>query len=352
MKKNMIWGELYNKLPDKIKYNNHIFNFSLKILKKTRNFKKDEKLDMIKSNNQLLNILYTNYDIKVRGTPRKIQLLQIELLRFIDNVCKKYDLDYWLDYGTLLGAVRHRGFIPWDDDIDISMLRDDYNKLIKVLPKEISKHDSFKKGCGLTLLLDSRYDNYFKDFNNIFYMEDVKCQALPGRFPFLQFGWLKPYAKIDIFPKDYLEENKLEYYKKNYLSTKHTFQTIIKKGEKSFFDELKIKSEKLGLTTNTSKFIAKSLDDIDLEPLQIFETNEILPLETITFEGYEFKSPKNLNYNLKLLYGENYMSIPPVIINHDYISFLETQFNSKDEMDNAFKKNINFLKDINDNFFN
>ena len=54
---------------------------------------------------------------------------------------QKYELKYWLDYGTLLGAIRHGGFIPWDDDIDIGMLREDYYKLVDVFPKEIEKID-------------------------------------------------------------------------------------------------------------------------------------------------------------------------------------------------------------------
>lgn len=48
------------------------------------------------------------------------------LLQSFDTVCKKHDIDYWLDYGTLLGAIRHQGFIPWDTDTDVGMLRSDY----------------------------------------------------------------------------------------------------------------------------------------------------------------------------------------------------------------------------------
>lgn len=71
---------------------------------------------------------------------RKQQLRMLEMLQYIDFVCKKHNIRYWLCSGTLLGAVRHGGFIPWDDDVDIEMLREDYKRLIKVLHEEPSSH--------------------------------------------------------------------------------------------------------------------------------------------------------------------------------------------------------------------
>lgn len=63
------------------------------------------------------------------------------LLQSFDTVCKKHDIDYWLDYGTLLGAIRHQGFIPWDTDTDVGMLRSDYalflDKGVPELPQDI-----------------------------------------------------------------------------------------------------------------------------------------------------------------------------------------------------------------------
>lgn len=63
------------------------------------------------------------------------------LLQSFDTVCKKHDIDYWLDYGTLLGAIRHQGFIPWDTDTDVGMLRSDYalfwEKGVPELPQDI-----------------------------------------------------------------------------------------------------------------------------------------------------------------------------------------------------------------------
>lgn len=61
----------------------------------------------------------------------------IEVLEVVDNICAKHGLRYFADYGTLLGAVRHQGFIPWDDDMDITMLREDYEHFLKIAPAEL-----------------------------------------------------------------------------------------------------------------------------------------------------------------------------------------------------------------------
>ena len=67
---------------------------------------------------------------------KKVWAIELELLEQFDSVCKKRNLRYFADYGTLLGAVRHNGFIPWDDDIDVVMFRDDYTKLKSIAEKE------------------------------------------------------------------------------------------------------------------------------------------------------------------------------------------------------------------------
>lgn len=67
---------------------------------------------------------------------RRLQLTQLEILQIIDAFCKRHHLRYSLYAGTLLGAVRHKGFIPWDDDLDICMPRQDYDRLIELWPKQ------------------------------------------------------------------------------------------------------------------------------------------------------------------------------------------------------------------------
>ena len=60
---------------------------------------------------------------------REIQVATKELLKSFDTLCAKLNLQYWLMFGSLLGAVRHKGFIPWDDDLDVGMFHEDYKKL-------------------------------------------------------------------------------------------------------------------------------------------------------------------------------------------------------------------------------
>lgn len=70
---------------------------------------------------------------------RQIQLIELEMLEEVDRICNKYNIKYQLAYGTMLGAVRHKGFIPWDDDLDVQFLRPEYEKFRKVVKKELDR---------------------------------------------------------------------------------------------------------------------------------------------------------------------------------------------------------------------
>ncbi len=127
-------------------------------------------------------------------TLRKVQLVQLELAKEVKRVCSELKIDYFLDSGTLLGAVRHSGFIPWDDDLDIGMLRKDYEIFIKEAPKLI-KSDYFLQ----TWNTDDNYAMAFAKLrkNNTVYIEEVTSNTE------LHVG-----VYIDIFPYDVFPDEK------------------------------------------------------------------------------------------------------------------------------------------------
>ena len=79
----------------------------------------------------------------VPGIMKRCWAASLEILLEFDRICKKHDIAYYIDYGTLLGAKRNGGFIPWDDDIDISLNREDFNRLKEVILKEAPEELSF-----------------------------------------------------------------------------------------------------------------------------------------------------------------------------------------------------------------
>lgn len=126
---------------------------------------------------------------------------QMEVFQVVADVCRKNKLRYFADWGTLLGAVRHKGMIPWDDDIDICLMREEYNELIKILPKELP-HGFVVAGmyadsprlqtAAFVPQLRVIADEELWDFND--YMKYFHG------FPYQRAG-------IDIFPVDYLSRD-------------------------------------------------------------------------------------------------------------------------------------------------
>lgn len=120
----------------------------------------------------------------------KLHHVQLEILSDFIHVCEKYDLTYFVVYGTAIGAVRHGGFIPWDDDIDVGMLREDYNKFFEVFQKELGGKYNL-----LTPEIDGRYActvTHIQRKGTKFVSEasqDLKCEQC---------------IFMDIFPFDYV----------------------------------------------------------------------------------------------------------------------------------------------------
>ncbi len=134
----------------------------------------------------------------VDGIMKGVWAAQIEVLMEIDRICKRNEIQYFAGFGTLLGAVRHHGYIPWDDDIDITMKREDYQKVLAAALREMP--------AGW------RTVNAYRDENS----EEAFTRVVNGERVSLEEGFLRefhgcPYVVgVDIFPLDYIPRDKNE----------------------------------------------------------------------------------------------------------------------------------------------
>lgn len=238
---------------------------------------------------------------------RKAQLRMLDILLEVDKICRKHDLIYWIDYGTLLGAVRHKGYIPWDDDIDIAMPSADYHKFMEIADKELpegfflqtAKTDpSYKR--SVYKVRDTRSfiagynDDFCADYKKGLYIDIFEMDEYPNIPPTLFRILSKWINKTSIF-----------FEIKQYPTAKSALATVV-------FPLINIlcrfvvclfrirKNTKLGL----------KYGQIDLYPV-LNDKNDILPTIDIEFEGHLLKAPKNPDAILKSYYN-NYMQLPPV----------------------------------------
>ena len=132
-------------------------------------------------------------DYSISEAQKMIWAMEMDLYLVFVEICQKYDLQYFVMYGSLLGAVRHNGFIPWDDDIDVGMPRKDYDTFIKVAPKEWS--EPYALQCPYT------YPNCY--ITNITLRNEMGTFT-PKVFKTLDYNKGIP---LDVFPFDYCDPN-------------------------------------------------------------------------------------------------------------------------------------------------
>ena len=250
---------------------------------------------------------------------RKLQLVQLLILKDIDLICKKYNLKYYLIGGTLLGAIRHKGFIPWDDDIDIVMYRGDMEKLIKIIHEEY-----FEKYFVQNFKTDPYYTRYITKIrlNNTLQIEEALGNAKSHQGIY-----------IDIFPLDFVKKNKgfsmkirgvilrllfaIKSLKNNIFYTKNKIKILLGKILRIFtflipnglinylFDYVcsKDNNKQCNFTSNFSSHFKWEK--------QTYENDVYGEGVQVEFENNYFIAPTQYDVILKRIYGDDYMELPP-----------------------------------------
>lgn len=298
-------------------------------------YKDNQIKRILDSYHEQFSLLFLYYDLKVKGPLGNFQTLNQEILNFIVNICNKYSLKYWLDGGTLLGAVRHKNYIPWDDDIDIGMMRKDYNTLLNVLQNEIDNNNI----PNLTYVYNDRIE------------QNRKGEKI--RISFLQIVYLSEIGSllggIDIFPFDFLID-RTENIENEIIEEQKKFIQAMLKGE-DIHEYLEDYYKRFDLDLDGGKYMVSGLDNntrgdsgFNSYSLGFFETSKVFPLKTITFNGKDYNCPNNYDFYLKDIYGD-YMKIPQIIVNHNRINRLNKKFD-----DEYYSKIINNFKKVNLNY--
>jgi len=235
---------------------------------------------------------------------RKAQLIMLDMLIEFDAICKKHQLQYWLDSGTLLGAVRHRGFIPWDDDIDLAMPVEDYNKFLDIAESELSSDIFFQTSQTDK---DFKFD-YIKLRSNKasiveFHEKDQPIKYHQGVF-------------VDIFPMLTIENTEAN--KKKYDSTLKEIRDVSSVSlhtPNGKDDPVKraalvasLKQKHQGWENDKSKIIySGEMPDV----AAWFDFSEVFPLLPMKFEGLSFPAPNNPGHYLNAIYDFDYRQLPP-----------------------------------------
>ncbi len=253
----------------------------------------------------------------------KLHTINLEIVKEVVRICEKYNLTYYMSGGTLLGAIRHKGFIPWDDDIDLAMPRDDYETFIQVCTKELPASYLL-----VNFKTDSKYQYY------ITRIKDINTKVIEERI-----GNNSKYtnASIDIFPLDGSPNNIL--LRKIYFFRVMSHRAIMSLCYKDSIDRQRrrnmiektflflmeiIPIEKIFDPYKQKCRIDKIMRKYKVEHSQnigclmgAYRTKQMVPKKFFgngqyyKFEDIELNGPKMYDEYLKQMYGK-YMELPPV----------------------------------------
>ena len=257
-----------------------------------------------------------NYSIdtaRTDGRLRQAQLKMLAMLKVIDAICQEFKLEYWLEGGTLLGAIRHQGFIPWDDDLDLSMPRDSYEKFIKIAPSRLPEH----------MFLQTPYSDpgYFN------LVTPLKIRDRDSRFVEIHESGDEPYCQgifIDVFVYDKLDPDSQIVRRNNFKAKKilrlmRSKFTKISMGHYSglyktisrFISQQYLEQQQRTLIENAKALASPWLGiGYDSVNCNLVHHDEIFPLRRVVFEGEEFNIAHQAERLLERQYG-NYMQLPP-----------------------------------------
>lgn len=263
----------------------------------------------------------------IESMMKRAWAIELEVLSEVDRICEKYGLRYFADSGTLLGAVRHKGYIPWDDDIDIVMLREDYNRFIQVVRAELP--EGFVANSPL---FENKYMPHMCIFNSNVYSTAPKHLE---RF----YGCPYPVG-IDVFPLDTIPADpEDEQFMKMMIGT---LLRLIKKdiGEEAVRAALAQVEELCGVHIDRNGDIKKqlsrlaeamvqlygeadgelvtiwgfyALDNYPSLPRKIFDEMLELPFEQRTVPAV-----RDYHYMLEAIYGADYMTPKQGTAMHNY----------------------------------
>ena len=240
----------------------------------------------------------------VEANLRATQLKALGMLLMFDGICRKYGLKYWLDGGTLLGAVRHQGFIPWDDDLDIGMPSEDLRSFLEVAYREIPAHIELqtRKNARGYFYCVRLYD---KD-SFLLGKDGIHNVAFSGIC--LEIFEFVPYPSFALKLVKHITRKICV--SKIYFNALH--QITGKQCIKYFFFYIRYGVYWFVWWILTSLTGRKYISNVPYNNVYgiVHRKRDIYPLSEIKFEGYTFSCPANSDGYLTDLY-RNYMQLPP-----------------------------------------
>lgn len=238
---------------------------------------------------------------------RRLQLVQLQLLLNFDKVCKKHNLTYWIGYGTVLGAVRHKGFIPWDDDIDVCMPMVDYKKFLKIAESELPE--------DVLVCYKHKGSPYNKNFAKLMDRKTTLIEFLS----YLGDGDFRG-IYMDIFPIVHYPAMPAKLSRLLCLAMCHYWWLANQPCQITFKNLIKNCWYKMAYFMGRTfwfcwEMLAKKSDNIEILPYDNgygirYHKDVIYPLCELEFEGHKFPAPHDPHVYLQTIYGD-YMKLPP-----------------------------------------